>query len=185
MLQIILEDAEERMDKAVSVFQGELKSIRTGQATPGLVENITVNYHGSDTPLQELASIAVPDARMLMIKPFDPGSLKSIEKAIIKSDLGMTPDNDGNVIRLQIPKLSEERREKLVDRASELAEEARVSIRNIRREAIKEAEELEDEGEISEDALYRAKEDIQEMTDEHSDQVDELLSSKKEQILEM
>jgi len=185
MLQIILEEAEEKMDKAVNVFQDELKSIRTGQATPGLVENITVDYHGSATPLQELASIAVPDARMLMIKPFDPSSLKSIEKAIVRSDLGMTPDNDGNVIRLQIPKLSEERREQLVDRASELAEEARVSIRNIRRDALKEAEELEEDGEISEDAFYRVKDDIQEMTDEHSEDIEQRFQSKKEEILEI
>ncbi len=185
MLQIVIEEAEEKMDKAVNVFQDELKKVRTGQATPGLVENISVNYHGSETPLQELASIAVPDARMLMIKPFDPGSLQSIEKAIIKSDLGLTPDNDGQVIRLQIPKLSEERREQLVDRASELAEEARVSIRNIRREAIQEAEELEENGEISEDAFYRAKDEIQEITDAHSDRVDDLLESKKKQIREM
>ncbi len=185
MLQLVIEDAEEKMDKAVNVFQDELKGVRTGQATPSLVENITVNYHGSETAIQELASIAVPDARMLMIKPFDPGSLESIEKAIIKSDLGLTPDNDGQVIRLQIPKLSQERREQLVDRASELAEEARVSIRNIRRDAIQEAEELEEEGEISEDAFYRAKDEIQEITDEHSDKIDELLESKTNQIREM
>lgn len=185
MLQLVIEDAEEKMDKAVNVFQDELKGVRTGQATPSLVENITVNYHGSETAIQELASIAVPDARMLMIKPFDPGSLESIEKAIIKSDLGLTPDNDGQVIRLQIPKLSEERREQLVDRASELAEEARVSIRNIRRDAIQEAEELEEEGEISEDAFYRAKDEIQELTDQHSDRIDDLLESKTEQIRDM
>jgi ribosome recycling factor len=185
MLQLVIEDAEEKMEKAVNVFQDELKGVRTGQATPSLVENITVDYHGSDTSIQELASIAVPDARMLMIKPFDPSSLEAIEKAIIKSDLGLTPDNDGQVIRLQIPKLSEERREQLVDRASELAEEARVSIRNIRRDAIQEAEELEEEGEISEDAFYRAKDEIQEITDEHSDKIDDLLESKTNQIREM
>ncbi len=185
MLQLILDEAEEKMDKAVNVYRDELKGLRTGQATPGLVENITVDYHGSNTPLNELASIAVPDARMIMIKPFDPGSLKDIEKAIIKSDLGITPDNDGKVIRLKIPKLSEERREKLTKRAKELAEESKVSIRNIRRDAIQDIEELEEEGEISEDARYRAEDDVQELTDEHIDQIEEMLEQKKEQIMEV
>lgn len=185
MIGLLLEETEERMEKAVNVFHEELKSIRTGQATPGLVENISVNYHGSDTPLNELASIAVPDARMIMIKPFDPGSIEAIEKAIIKSDLGMTPNSDGKVVRLQIPKLSEERREKLTDRASELAEEARVSVRNIRRDAIQEAEELEEEGEISEDQFYRIKDDIQDLTDETNEEIEELLEKKKEKIMEV
>lgn len=181
----ILFDAEEKMEKAVNVFKDEMNGIRTGQANPGLVENISVDYHGSSTPLQQLCTIAVPDARMIMIKPFDPGSVKTIEKAIIKSDLGITPSIEGNAIRLKIPPLSEERREKLSSRASELAEESKVSIRNIRRDAIQEAEELEDEGDLSEDQLYRLKDDVQEITDEYTEKIEKILENKQEDIMEV
>lgn len=183
--QEILIEAEEKMEKALKVFKDELKGIRTGQANPGLVENITVDYHGSNTPLEQLCTIAVPDARMIMIKPFDPGSVKDIEKAIIQSDLGITPSVEGNAIRLKIPPLSEERREKLSDRTSELAEESKVSIRNIRREAIQDAEELEDDGDISEDQLYRLKDDVQELTDEYTGKIDDFLEQKQEEIMEV
>ncbi len=179
----ILLDAEERMDKAVEVFQNELKGVRTGTANPGLVENIKVEYYGSQTPLSHMATIAVPEPRMLVIRPYDPSSLEAIEKAIQKSDVGLNPENDGRVIRLKVPELSQERREQMVEYVKECAEEARISIRNIRRDANKELEQAEKESTISEDACHAAKEEVQELTDEHEEEVDELLDEKSDEIM--
>lgn len=179
----ILLDAEERMEKAVEVFKNELKGVRTGTANPGLVENIKVEYYGSQTPLSHMATIAVPEPRMLVIRPYDPSSLDAIEKAILKSDVGLNPENDGRVIRLKVPELSEERRRKMVDYVKECAEEARISIRNIRRDANKALEQEEEESNISEDACHAAQEDVQDLTDEYEDEVDELLDEKSDEIM--
>lgn len=181
----ILLDAEDRMDKTVEVFEEELRGIRTGSASSGLVENIRVEYYGSKTPLKHMANIAVPDPRLIVIKPYDPSGLESVEKAIQKSDIGINPQNDGKVIRLNIPELSEERRKQIVDRIKDMAEESRVSIRNIRRDANKKLETEENESNISEDDCARAKEQVQEMTDEHENKIDELVESKSSEIMKV
>ena len=179
----ILLDAEERMEKAVEVFQKELKGVRTGTANPGLVENIKVEYYGSQIPLSHMATVAVPEPRMLVIRPYDPSSLEKIEKAIQKSDVGLNPENDGRVIRLKVPELSEERRKQMVEKVKEDAEEARISIRNIRNDANKALEKEEKESNISEDACHAAQEEVQELTDTYENKVDELLDEKSDEIM--
>ena len=182
---MILLDLEERMEKAVEVFRNELRGMRTGRAHPGLVEPIRIDYYGSPTPLKQIASISVPEADQIVIKPFDVSALSDIEKGLLKSDLGITPNNDGKILRLQVPPLSEERRKKLVARAKEVAEEARVSIRNVRRDANKAADQSQKDGEISEDDLKRLKDDIQGKTKEKESEVDSDLSRKTEELMEV
>lgn len=175
-------DAEERMEKAVNVFADSLKGIRAGTANPGLVENIRVDYYGSKTPLKQMANIGVPDPQMIVIKPYDPSCLDDVMKAIQKSDLGIHPQNDGSVIRLKIPGLSEERRDQLVTRVKETAEDARVAIRNIRRDANKQLDKLENKSDISEDDCQRGQDHIQELTDEYTEKVDDMLDKKIKDI---
>lgn len=179
----ILLDTEERMEKALEVFRDNLRGIRTGTANAGLVENVRVDYYGSPTPLKQLAQIAVPDPSMIVIKPYDPSSIGEIEKAIQSSDIGIHPQNDGKVVRLSIPPLSEERRQQLVTRVKNLAEETRVAIRNVRRDANKQLEREEGESIITEDELHRAKDDVQELTDQYEDEVEETLEKKNEDIM--
>ncbi|MFW6189259.1 MAG: ribosome recycling factor [Planctomycetota bacterium] len=179
----VLLDAEERMEKALQVYKDNLRGIRTGTASAGLVENVRVDYYGSPTPLKQLAQIAVPDPSLIVIKPFDPGSLEEIEKAIQTSDIGIHPQNDGKVIRLAIPPLSEERREQMVTRVKKLAEEARTAIRNIRRDANRQLEKEEKQSVITEDDLYRGKDGVQELTDQYEEGVDEVLEKKREEIM--
>jgi ribosome recycling factor len=179
----ILFDAESRMDKAVTVFQDNLKGIRTGTASSGLVESIRVDYYGSPTPLRQLSQIAVPDPSSIVIKPYDPSSIEDIERAIQTSDIGINPQNDGKVIRLAIPPLSEERRTQMATRVKNLAEEARIAIRNIRRDANKALDKEEKAGDISEDACRRAKDQVQKLTDQYENKVDELLEKKTEDIM--
>lgn len=179
----ILLDTEERMEKALEVFRDNLRGIRTGTANAGLVENVRVDYYGSPTPLKQLAQIAVPDPSMIVIKPYDPSSIGEIEKAIQSSDIGIHPQNDGKVVRLSIPPLSEERRQQLVTRVKNLAEETRVAIRNVRRDANKQLEREEGESIITEDELHRAKDDVQELTGQYEDEVEETLEKKNEDIM--
>jgi ribosome recycling factor len=178
----ILLDAEDRMDKAVSVYADELRGIRAGTANPGLVESVRINYYGSQTPLKQVANIGVPDPQLLVIKPYDPSCIQDIVKAIQKSDIGINPQTDGKIIRLAIPGLSEERRNQLVDRVKNMAEDAKVAIRNIRRDANKKLEELEKDSEIGEDDCRRGKGQIQKMTDEHNAEVEDLLGKKAADI---
>lgn len=180
----ILLDAEERMEKAVRVFTDGLRVIRTGTASAGLVESIRVEYYGSPTPLRQLAQIAVPDPQLIVIKPFDPSSLPDIEKAIQTSDIGIHPQSDGKVIRLTVPGLSEERRVQLVARVKSLAEEARVAVRNIRRDANRQLDKDEKDSAVSEDDCRRAKDDVQELTDEYEDKVAEALEAKTRDLME-
>lgn len=182
---IIFREAEEKMVKTLSVLSEELKGVRTGRATPSLVENLRVSYYGSPTPLKHLAAISAPDPRMLAIKPFDPSGIGDIEKAISSSDLGLTPQNDGKMIRLQLPPLSEERRNQLVKLARDLGEKAKVSLRNIRRDAIRSAEEEEKTGQMSEDDKFRFKDDAQELTTDHEKKVEELIRKKSDEVLEV
>ena len=181
----ILLDAEERMEKACQVLEDKFRGMRTGRASPGLVEGIRVEYYGSPTPLKQLANISAPEADLLVIKPFDPGGLGDIEKAIMKSDVGIHPSKDGKVIRLKIPPLSQERRQQLASRAKETAEETRISVRNIRRDANKHAEAAQKDGTFGEDDLKRLKDEIQDKTKEMEGAIDQDLSRKTAELMEI
>ena len=181
---IVLE-AEEKMEKAIEVLAQEFKGVRTGRATPGLVDGVLVDYYGSPTPLKQLATITIPDARMLVLKPFDPGSLGEIAKAIQKSNLGINPANDGKVIRLAIPPLSEERRKQMVKMAKDLVEKAKLAIRNARRDANAQADGEQKDGTLTEDERFKAKEEIQRLTETYEGKVDAHLEKKTKEIMEV
>jgi ribosome recycling factor len=181
----ILLDAEMRMEKAVEVLRDNLRGIRTGTASAGLVDSIRVDYYGSPTPLKQIAQIAVPDPQLIVIKPYDPNSLGEIEKAIQTSDVGIHPQNDGKVIRLAVPPLSQERREKMANRVRTLAEEARIAVRNVRRDANRQVDQEEKQAGVSEDICRRAKEQVQELTDQYEDEIDETLEKKTEDIMKV
>lgn len=183
MIEDVLKDAKERMDKALEVLRQDLRTIRTGRASPALVERIMVDYYGVPTPLMQIAAISVPEAQMLLIRPYSPTDLQAIERAIAASDLGLTPNNDGQQIRLVFPALTEERRRELVKVVAKRAEEARVAIRNIRRDAIHDLRTFQKEGLISEDEMHRAIDRIQKMTDEHIKKVDEIAKEKEQEIM--
>jgi ribosome recycling factor len=185
MLSDVYQETEERMDKAITVLVQELNSIRTGRANPSLVELLAIEYYGTQTPLQELASISVPESRSLLIRPYDPSSLKNIEKAILKSDLGLMPNNDGENIRLVLPTPTEERRLELVKVVSIKAEDARIVIRNIRRESIRNLRDFEDEKIITEDDLHRGEEMVQEIIDTYTQKIDTICERKEEEIMEV
>ena len=182
-VEAVLEDLRDKMVKAVEHTRSEFASIRTGRAAPALVEKLKVDYYGSEVPLQQLAGIQVPEAKVLVISPYDKGSLKAIEKAIQNSDLGVNPSNDGAVIRLNFPPLTEERRKEYVKAAHHKAEEGRVSVRNIRRSARKDLEALEKDGDISSDELDRAEKDLERVTHEYVAEIDRLLKNKEEELL--
>ncbi|MCK4282938.1 MAG: ribosome recycling factor [Candidatus Brocadiae bacterium] len=179
----VLLDAEERMEKAVQVFADAARGIRTGSASAGLVESIRVDYYGSLTPLKQLAQIAVPDPQLIVVKPYDPASLENVEKAIQASDIGINPQSDGRVIRLSIPSLSQERREQLAGRVKGMAEEARIAVRNIRRDANRHLDKERKASSIGEDDCRRAKDDVQELTDQYEGQIDETLQKKTDEIV--
>jgi len=174
--------AEEKMEKAVAFLASEFRGIRTGRATTGLVEHIKVEYYGSSTPLQQLATLSAPEANLIVIKPFDPSCIKEIERAIQASELGITPQSDKRVIRLVVPPLSGERRKQLANQVPDMAEQAKVSIRNIRRDANKHIEQEEKGKSVSEDDADKAKEEIQELTRKYEEKVDELLKAKLAEI---
>lgn len=180
----ILLEVEENMEAGVDYFRREMRGIRTGRASVGLVDHIKVEYYGSPTDLRQLASIATPEANMIMIKPFDPSSIKDIEKAIQTSDLGITPNSDGKIIRLSIPPLSIERRNQLVGQVKKMAEAAKVTIRNARRDGNKEVDRQEKASELTEDDAQRAKDSIQELTKKYEAMIDELLEAKTKEIQE-
>lgn len=180
----ILLDAEERMEKAVDVVQHQYQGLRTGRANPGLVDSVRVDYYGSPTPLKQLATISVPEPQQILIRPFDAGAIGEISKAIQSSDVGLAPNSDGRVIRLNVPPLSTERRKQLVSRVKDLAEEARVSIRNIRRDANKHADQLLKDKLLSEDLHEGLKDDIQELTKKYEGSVNSLAESKEKDVME-
>jgi len=184
-VRALLQDAEERMKQAVQAARRELASIRTGRASPALLERITVDYYGTPTPINQLASITVPEARLLVIQPWDKNALKDIEKAILKSDLGLTPTSDGTVLRIQIPQLTEERRKELARIARKESEDKRVAVRNVRRDVNDALKKLEKEGKLSEDAVRRAQAQVQELTDRYIQEIDNLLAAKEKEILEV
>jgi ribosome recycling factor len=181
----LLADARQRMDKAVDAVKTEFTTVRSGRASVGLLDRIHVDYYGASTPLKQLANVAAPEARLLTVQPYDKSSMKAVEKAIRESDLGLNPSNDGVVIRLPIPKLTEERRRDLVKLVHRLAEDGRVAVRNIRRDCMKDLKELVHEGEVGEDAEKRAEQELQKFTDEHIHKIDELVKHKEAEILEV
>ena len=183
MIRDVMSDADDRMAKTVEALRNDLMSIRTGRATPALVEHLMVDYYNTPTSLQQLATISVPDAQSLVIRPFAANDIGAIEKAIAKSDLGLTPNSDGQQIRLTIPPLTEERRRDLTKVVGKRAEEARISVRNIRRDNIHDLREMEKESMISEDELRRAQEQIQEKTNQFITQVDQVTADKESEIM--
>ncbi len=180
----ILLDTEERMEKAISVLKHSLTGIRTGRANPGLVDSLRVEVYGSAVPIKQLASVGAPEATQIVIRPYDPGTLKDIEKAVISSGLGFNPQNDGRLIRINIPPLSAEVRRKMVTRVKELAEEAKIAIRNVRRDGNKAADQAEKDKELSEDERDNTKEQIQDLTKQYEEKVVSLAKGKEVEVLE-
>ncbi|HKI28843.1 MAG TPA: ribosome recycling factor [Actinomycetota bacterium] len=180
-----LKAATEKMDKAISVLKDELAGVRTGRATPALLQRVVVDYYGTPVPIQQLASFSVPEPRTLVISPFDRNAIAAMEKAIMTSDLGITPGNDGTVIRLSFPPLTEERRKELIKLVHHRGEEGRVAVRNIRRHSKEELEKLEREGGISEDDLVRSEKELQKLTDKHISDIDEVVAHKDAELKEI
>jgi ribosome recycling factor len=185
MIDDVKAEAEGKMKKAIDALKHDLQGIRTGRASPALVEPLKVDFYGTATPLVQVASVSAPEARLLMIKPFDPSTLKAIEKAILQSDLGLTPNNDGKIIRLGLPPLTEERRRELTKVVHKRAEEAHIAIRNVRHQGLKDLQELEDEKLISEDQHFRGKDLLQEVTDKYITLADEIGKKKQEEVMEV
>ena len=181
----LIKGAQDRMVKSVEHARTEFATVRTGRASASLLDRIEVDYYGTQTPLRQLSTINVPEPRMLTVQPFDPSSIKAIEKAIQESDLGLTPSNDGKLIRLPIPQLTEERRRDLVKIVRGLAEEHRIAVREIRRDAMKHLKDLVDSGEVGADEEHRAEERVQKLTDEHTKQIDDLLKHKESEVMEV
>jgi ribosome recycling factor len=185
LMDDLIQDAREHMDKSVDATRHKFGSVRTGRASPALLERVSVDYYGAQTPLRQLATINASEARLLTVQPYDKSSMKAIERAILESDVGLTPNNDGQIIRLQIPELTEERRKQLVKVVRNLAEEGRVAIRNIRRDVMHDLRELRDAGEAGSDDEHRAEDALQKLTDQKVTELDALLKAKEDEILEV
>ena len=181
----LIQDATRRMHKSVEAAQAEFGTLRTGRASTALLDRIQIDYYGQTTPLKQLATVNSPEPRMLTVQPFDPNSVSAIERAILESDLGLTPSNDGKIIRLPIPQLTEERRKDLVKVVRQRAEDGRVAVRNVRRDVMHHLKELVNKGDVAADEEHRAEERVQKLTDEHVHKVDELLKRKEAEILEV
>src|SRR4249919_2352159 len=184
-IEEFLDDAKRRMDKSIETTRTEFNSVRTGRASAALLDRISIDYYGTPTPLKNMATIGVPEPRMITVQPFDPSQIKAIEKAIQESDLGLTPSNDGKVIRLPIPALTEERRKELVKVVRRYAEEGKVAIRNVRRDVMKHLEDLAKNGEVGDDEERRAEAHVQKLTDDNVRTLDELLKHKEAEIMEV
>lgn len=185
LIDELLAEARERMGKSVQSTQGEFGSVRTGRASPALLDRIVVDYYGAPTPLKQLATIGIPEARMITVQPYDASSIKAIEKAIMESDIGLTPNNDGKLIRLNIPELNEERRKELVKVVRHIAEEGRVAIRNVRRDVMHDLKELKDDGDVGADDERRGEQELQKLTDAKIAELEGHLKAKEEEILEV
>ena len=185
MIDEALFDAEEKMEKAVGVARDDLSTIRTGRANPGMFSRIVIDYYGTNTPITQLASINVPEARLVVIKPYEANQLQAIENAIRNSDLGVNPTNDGSLIRVAVPQLTEERRRELVKQAKGKGEDAKVSVRNIRRKAMEELHRIRKDGEAGEDEVKHAEKDLEKTTHQYVDQIDELVKHKEGELLEV
>jgi ribosome recycling factor len=184
MYQELLRETEKRMLKAVEVLKADLRTIRTGRASPALLERVTVEYYGQPTPLNQLAVISAPEPTLLVVRPYDPGSLEEIERGILTSDVGLTPSNDGRIIRLPIPRLTEERRQELAKMVRQRVEEGKVALRNVRRDTLEDLREFEKEKLVSEDEFYRGKEKLQDLIDHYTVQMEEISSRKQREIIE-
>jgi ribosome recycling factor len=184
-IEDFLADAKRRMDKSIEATHHEFNSVRTGRASPALLDRITIDYYGTQTPLKSLASISAPEPRLLVVQPFDPGAIKGIERAIQESDLGLTPSNDGKVVRLPIPSLTEERRKDLVKVVRRIAEDGKVAIRNVRRDIMQHLKELVVNGDVGDDEERRAEQQVQKVTDDHTKSIDDLLKVKEAEIMEV
>jgi ribosome recycling factor len=184
-IETATKDATHKMEQAVAHLKDDLAGIRTGRAAPAVINRVTVEYYGTPVPLNQLAGVSVPEPRLLQIQPFDKSAISAIERAIMQSDLGITPSNDGNVIRLAFPALTEERRKELVKQVHHRAEEARVAVRNVRRHAKEEMEKLEHDGAISQDDLIRAEKELQKLTDRFVTEVDEIQGHKEQELMEV
>lgn len=184
-IEDFLADCERRMDVSIEHTRTEFNTVRTGRASTALLDRITIDYYGTPTPLSNIASIAAPEARLLSVQPYDPSQIKAVEKAIMESDLGLTPSNDGKIIRLPIPSLTEERRKELVKVVRRLAEDGKVAIRNVRRDVMKHLEELVRNGDVGDDEERRAEAQVQKLTDDHVKRIDEQLKSKEAEIMEV
>lgn len=185
MAKEIIKNGEERMKKAIDALRRELVSLRAGRANPSLLDKISVEYYGALTPINQLATITVPEARLLVIQPFDKTSIGNIEKAIQKSDLGLTPTNDGSVIRIAIPALTEERRKELVKLVKKYAEEAKVAVRNVRRDVNDDLKKIQKDGELTEDELRRSTDEVQKLTDKYISEIDAVAENKEKEIMEV
>ena len=185
MIEDFIQDATRRMDRSIEAAHDHFNTVRTGRASAALLDRIQVDYYGTPTPLKQLATISAPEARLLTIQPFDPSSIKTIERAIQESDLGLTPSNDGRLIRLPIPQLTEERRKELVRVVRQMAEESRVAVRNVRRDVMHDLKELVHNGDVGDDEERRAEDRVQKLTDEHVKRIDELLKGKEAEIMEV
>ena len=184
-IEEFLDDAKRRMDKSIETTRTEFNSVRTGRASAALLDRISIDYYGTPTPLKNMATIGVPEPRMITVQPFDASQIKAIEKAVQESDLGLTPSNDGKLIRLPIPQLTEERRKELVKIVRNMAEEGKVAVRNVRRDCMTHLKELVDNGDVGADEEHRAEDRVQKLTDEHTAKIDELLKRKEAEIMEV
>jgi ribosome recycling factor len=184
-IEDFLTDAERRMDSSIEHTRHEFNSVRTGRASPALLDRIAIDYYGTTTPLKNMATISTPESRLLTVQPYDPTQIRAVEKAIQESDLGLTPSNDGKLIRLPIPQLTEERRKELVKLVRRYAEEGRVAVRNVRRDVMRHLEELVRNGDVGDDEERRAETQVQKLTDEHVKRIDELLKHKEAEIMEV
>jgi ribosome recycling factor len=184
-IEEFLADAKRRMDRSIEATHQEFNSIRTGRASPALLDRVAIDYYGTPTPLNTLASISAPEARLLVVQPYDPGAIKNIERAIQESDLGLTPSNDGKVVRLPIPALTEERRKDLVKVVRRVAEDGKVAIRNVRRDVMQHLKELVVNGDVGDDEERRAEQQVQKITDDHTKSIDDLLKVKEAEIMEV
>src|SRR5438132_4872985 len=185
LIDLLLADARERMDKSVESIRHKFGTVRTGRASPALLDRVSVDYYGAQTPLKQLATISAPEPRMLTVQPYDRNSIKAIEKAILESDVGLTPNNDGQLIRLAVPELTEERRREMVKVVHGICEEGRVAIRNIRRDVMHDLRELKSEGEVGSDDEHRAEGELQKLTDEKVGELDSVMKHKEAEILEV
>jgi len=184
-IEDFLTDAKRRMDRSIETTRGEFASVRTGRASTALLDRITVDYYGTPTPLKNIATISTPEARLLSLQPFDPSSIKAIERAIQESDLGLTPSNDGKLIRLPIPQLTEERRKELVKLVRKMGEDGKIAIRNVRRDVMQHLKDLVVNGDVGDDEERRAEQQVQKLTDDHTKAIDELLKHKEAEIMEV
>jgi ribosome recycling factor len=184
-IEEFLDDAGRRMDKSIDTTRNEFNSVRTGRASAALLDRITIDYYGTPTPLKNMATIGVPEPRAITVQPFDPTQVKAIEKAIMESDLGLSPSNDGKMIRLPIPQLTEDRRKELVKLVRRYGEDGKIAIRNVRRDAMKHLEELVKNGEVGDDEERRGEQQVQKLTDDHVKSIDDLMKHKESEIMEV